>query len=122
MKIYTKDKMQQDRLNEIITLKEAINNIKHRSSILFTTSQILVKKFADNSHITDLDTIAVLSDSSELSLLLLEAKNKRKRSVGEAVKKLESTLNMLGFNHSNMPPIITIPKHGAYSRVHLYPA
>ncbi len=122
LELYTRQQMHRDRINEIITLKKAIEHIRHRSSILFTTSQILVKNYADGSHITDLDTIAVLSDSSELSLLILEAKNKKLKSVGDARKKLTSTLNMLGFNASNMPVITTIRNHGAFSKVRLHPA
>jgi hypothetical protein len=119
MELFKSQKMHQDRLNEIITLKMAIEDIRHRSVILFTTSQILIKKYEDNSHITDLDTVAVISDSSQLSLLLLEAKNKKNRSVGDAVKKLTSTLNMLGFEP--LPEIITIRNHGAFSKVRLCP-
>jgi hypothetical protein len=121
LKYFVGQEMGEDRLNEIYTLREAINNMGHRGSVLFTTGRILIKEHNSNKIITDLDTVALLSDSKQLSLVLLEAKNQRNRSMTQAHNKVVSMINTLGYNSVNSLEIAGIKNRGAYSIIPLYP-
>jgi hypothetical protein len=121
LKYFVGQEMGEDRLNEIYTLREAINNMGHRGSVLFTTGRILIKQHNSNKIITDLDTVALLSDSKQLSLVLLEAKNQRNRSMTQAHNKVVSMINTLGYNSVNSLEIAGIKNRGAYSIIPLYP-
>jgi len=112
--------MDPDRLHEIKTLAMALEDINHRGTVLLTTSQIIVRQTEDNTDITDLDGIAICSDSSELSLLLVESKNTRRRNVAKARERLSKIIQVMKFPVGKEPSIKELKGFGAYSRLFLY--
>jgi hypothetical protein len=117
---YQKKKADSDRLNEILSLKQALLEVRHRGVAVFTTNQILITDLSKKSHITDIDTLAIISDSSELSLIVIQAKNQKKKSIGQATKQLNKCFEIFGLDSTHYPPIIQLDNYGVFSKVCLY--
>jgi hypothetical protein len=106
-----------DRVHEIRTLAKALEDINHRGTVLMTTGQIIVRRLEDNSDITDIDGVAICTDSSEFSLILVEAKNTRRSRVSLAKNKLEGTIEDLGLTENQSLDIKGLDGFGAYCRI-----
>jgi|GEM_PF-3386650 len=109
-----------DRIHELETLSAALKLIKHKGTVLATTSQIIVRKYNDYSDVTDLDGVAVLSDNKKLSLVIIESKNIKKGAVKAATRRINSTLTAMGIDEFNRPTINKLPHLGAYTVLSLY--
>lgn len=111
-----------DRLHELEALSRTLKSIKHRGTVLVTTSQIVVRKCEDYSDVTDLDGVVILADSKELSLVLVEAKKLKKKPVAAAIKRIQSTLAAMGFEDEDQPDIYRLERMGAFTTISLYSA
>lgn len=119
-KWYEQRGVEQDRLHELRTLSKALEEISHRGIVLFSTSQIIARKKIDGSDITDLDGVAICAHSKELSLVLVEAKNKGAKSASQAKKSIKETLAAMEITTVKDEDIHMIPSFGAYVKISLY--
>ncbi len=106
-----------DRLHEIKTLAKGLEEVEHRGTVLFTTSQIIVRDRDSGDDISDLDGLAIFSTSNELSLLIVEAKNKRKGSIGDAKRRIRKILDAMGFEEVTDDKIQAINGFGAFAKM-----
>lgn len=116
---HEKRELEADRLHEMKTLARALEKVEHRGTVLFTTSQIIVRKISDGSDITDLDGLAICSTSNNLSLLLVEAKKRKKKGASEAKKRIRKILNAMELTEVEDNDITVIPKYGASIKISL---
>jgi hypothetical protein len=111
-----------DRLQEIESLSTALRGINHRGTVLLTTSQIIVRNRENDTHITDLDGIALCTDTSELTIVIVESKKTRRSRHSRAVRSLIRTLEAIQLPLRDQPEIKILHGYGAYCKVTFFPA
>lgn len=117
--ILEKSNLLKHRLHEIKTLKEVLLDLNYRTGWLVSLSPIDVYDQNRNS-ITDIDGTAIGFRDGKLGILLVQAKNQRRRSIGQAKSQLEDTVKKMGFKTSkkgDIKKIIEPPASGAYSYI-----
>jgi hypothetical protein len=100
------------RVHELKTLQNSLLDLKHRSELLLSLSQILVYDH-ERKHLTDIDGFGLGFKNGNLGVLLVEAKDQRRRSQSASKNQLKETLKKLNFKTSETPDIISI-EGGAY--------
>ena len=100
------------RVHELKTLQNSLYDLKHRSELLLSLSQILVYGH-ERKHLTDIDGFGLGFKNGNLGVLLVEAKDQKQRSQSASKNQLEETLEKLNFKTSETPDIVPI-EGGAY--------
>ena len=100
------------RVHELKTLQNSLYDLKHRSELLLSLSQILVYDH-EREHLTDIDGFGLGFKNGNLGVLLVEAKDQKQRSQSASKNQLEETLEKLNFKTSETPDIVPI-EGGAY--------
>lgn len=100
------------RVHELKTLQNSLHDLKHRSELLLSLSQILVYDH-ERKHLTDIDGFGLGFKNGNLGVLLVEAKDQKRGSQSASKNQLEETLKKLNFKTSETPDIVSI-EGGAY--------
>ena len=98
------------RKTELNALKGTLNHINHRGKLLVSLSPILVYD-KEREILTDLDGFALGFLNEELKILLIEAKNQRRRRISTCKDQLQNTLNKLDLKTSASKDIIELPEY-----------
>lgn len=89
--------------------------LNNNSKMLLSLPQILISDSADNDQ-SDIDGFCLSFTGGDFAVVLVEAKNKKRRSTREAKEQLSKLINQLKFRTSEIPEIKEIKGKGVYGK------
>jgi hypothetical protein len=108
------ENISESRLHEIKSMVQVLSSIGYKGNIIVTCDRIKILDM-DRKMVTDLDGLAVGFSKNKFSVLLIEAKNQRKRGQSASIKQLKRNIDKLNLNTTIESSISCVENYCAYS-------